>query len=79
LTGPPETVFGDPERLAALGVAGPEASEAAWEIGRLEGEAVRAATVDQAAQALARRLDQARGVPGRPPAGHDPAAPGLPP
>ena len=64
LEGPPEDVFADPRALAALGVAGSEASEVAWHIGALEGGAtqLRFATVERGAAALAALLEQQDGA-----------------
>ncbi len=76
--GTPEEVFADPRALAALGVAGPEASEVAWRVSQLEGEALQFATVERAARELARLLERpaASGQPlvsGERPAGSDDA------
>ena len=58
LEGTPEAVFGAPERLAALGVAGPEVSEVARRISALEGTPLRFVTVDRAVGTLARFFDR---------------------
>jgi energy-coupling factor transporter ATP-binding protein EcfA2 len=72
LEGPPEAVFADPPALARLGVAGPEMSEVAWRIGRIEGTPVRFATVERAAQALPHFLRAARGTAGASPPAEPP-------
>ncbi|MGH2351214.1 MAG: ABC transporter ATP-binding protein [Chloroflexota bacterium] len=56
--GPPEVVYADERVLADLGVAGPEVSEVAWRVSALEGRALRAATVERGAQALAQLLQE---------------------
>ena len=58
LAGTPEEVFGAPDRLAALGVAGPEVAEVARRIGTGEDTPLRFVTVDRAIGTLARLLDR---------------------
>ena len=62
LQGPPDEVFADPRALAALGVAGSEASEVAWQVGALEGRPLRFATVERGAAALAALLGRRDGA-----------------
>lgn len=77
LNGPPEVVFAEVRTLAELGVAGPEVSEVARRVGALEGRALRFATVERGAQALAYLLETRPDAGLLPPAsGPGPAADG---